>query len=115
PGNSRIQKRDAQGIWSTVVIDQFFTPTALAVDGAGNLYAAAGDVLFWKRDDQENWSVIATYGPALGQVYALRALALDGAGNLYVGGGPDSRIQKRDAQGNWFLIATNNEAVLLGA
>jgi sugar lactone lactonase YvrE len=44
------------------------------------------------------------------------ALAVDAAGNLYVAenwydGDYNSRIQKRDAQGNWLVIATRGTAV----
>jgi hypothetical protein len=58
-----------------------------------------------------NWSVIATAGTGIGQVFQPSALAVDTAGNLYVaeGGyddyfGDNSRIQKRAAQGNWSIL-----------
>jgi DNA-binding beta-propeller fold protein YncE len=62
--------------------------------------------------------VLATQGDALGQVLFPAGLAVDTGGNLYVAdGGPISsagyrgRIQKRDAEGNWFVIATAGEAL----
>jgi sugar lactone lactonase YvrE len=118
----RIQKRDPQGKWSVIATDgwepgQVFTPSALAVDGAGNLYVADySNYRIQKRDAQGNWSVIAPVGYDVGQVYDIRALAVDGAGNLYVADVPlfgdeyHDRIQKRDAQGNWYLIATRGAA-----
>ena len=53
-----------------------------------------------------NWSVIATYGKAPGQVGWVTALAADAAGNLYVAEWDPGRIQKRDTQGNWSVIDT---------
>src|SRR5206468_2341756 len=76
----------------------------------------AGNGRIQKRDAQGNWSVIAAYGIAAGQFRNAYALAVDRAGNLYVtdrgngsGTGPGDemgqRIQKRDTQGNWSVIA----------
>src|SRR5207253_1742915 len=104
----RIQKRNAQGHWSIL------TPggaSALAADGAGNLYVVdQGDSRIWKRDAQGHWSVITTYGSALGQVASPEALAADTAGNLYIAEGDrwpsKPRIVKQDALGNWSVIAS---------
>src|SRR2546422_313088 len=87
----------AQGTWSVISLPQkpgqVHAPTALAVDAAGNLYVAEGYVYEFyfrgvsriqKRDAQGIWSVIATYGDAVGQVDIPTALAVDAAGNLYV-------------------------------
>jgi sugar lactone lactonase YvrE len=119
----RVQKRDTQGRWSVIAsagtaLGQVINPTALAVDTAGNLYVASGSEI-QKRDTQGNWSVIATYGAALGQVSDYTSgLAVDTAGNLYVADAPTDRtepdhprIQKRDAQGNWSVIATGGSAI----
>jgi sugar lactone lactonase YvrE len=117
-----IQKRDAQGNWSVIAtqgtaLGQVNATAALAVDIAGDLYVADlhdySDGRIQKRDAQGNWSVIATGGTATGQVYGPTALAVDAAGSLYVAeyyssfGGSWSRIQKRDAQGNWSVIAAS--------
>jgi DNA-binding beta-propeller fold protein YncE len=102
----------AEGTWSEISTQW---ASALAVDAAGNLYVAeAGRIQ--KRDAQGNWSVIATGGVAVGQVYEPRALAVDATGNLYVAEGDPydlskSRIQKRDTQGNWSVIATPGSAL----
>jgi tripartite motif-containing protein 71 len=124
-GNNRIQKRDAQGNWSVIGsrgdgLGQVQHPWALAVDATGNLYVL--DVTgtpdyrlgIQRRDAQGKWSVIATEGYGLGQVYYGDggALAVDAAGNLYVADrGHDGqghygfRVQKRDVQGHWSILA----------
>ncbi len=122
----RIQERDAQGNWSVIATVAVSDATraafpALAVDGAGDLYVVEtffdgeGNFRIRKRDAQGNWSVIAPYGDALGQVDVPTALAVDAAGNLYVADAPApdyaGRIQKRDAQGNWSVIATYGTAL----
>jgi tripartite motif-containing protein 71 len=116
----RIQKRDAQGNWSVIAtpgsaLGQVGGVNGLAVDGAGNLYVADGDRI-QKRDAQGNWSALATSGSALGQVGSIAGLAVDTTGNLYVADVEPSppyswsRIQKRDAQGNWSVVATRGDA-----
>jgi tripartite motif-containing protein 71 len=114
-GSRRIQKRDIQGHWS-VIATQLPNADALAVDTAGNLYAAADGIQ--EQDAQGHWSVIATRGSDLGQVDGPQGLAVDGAGNLYVaeslcsiGFCSGHRIQKRDAQGHWSVIATGGTAL----
>lgn len=99
---SRIQKRDAQGMWS-VIDGHYVNPSALVVDAAANLYVAerslqnyAGNSLggdrIQKRDAQGKWSVIATSGAGLGQVANPSGLAVDGAGNLYVADSGNHRV-----------------------
>jgi hypothetical protein len=121
-----IQMRDAQGNWSLIAgagsaLGQISPPCRLAVDGAGNLYVA-GNGRIEKRDPRGTWTLIAARGPNPGQVDESTALAVDSAGNLFVadtfypgdeplgGGAPYGRIQKRDAQGNWSLIAALGSA-----
>jgi hypothetical protein len=50
-------------------------------------------------------------GPGFGQVPGVYALAGDAGGNLYVADWAQ-RIQKRDAQGNWSLLATQSAEAL---
>jgi sugar lactone lactonase YvrE len=125
----RIQRRDTQGSWTVLIaqgtgIGQVSWPTALAVDAVGDLYVAdtylAADTVnarLLQQDAQGIWSVIADGGGDPGQVYLPRALAVDAAGGLYVadngdiGQGGSGRIQKRDAQGNWSVIAERGEAL----
>jgi tripartite motif-containing protein 71 len=106
----RIQKRDPQGNWSVIATRG---ASALAVDARGNLDVAGGDIQ--QRDPQGNWSVIATPGTDLGQVNRPHDLAVDATGNLYVtdsSGYPNAidRLHKRDAQGNWSVIAAAGTA-----
>jgi sugar lactone lactonase YvrE len=120
----RIQRRDAQGNWSVLAahgtdLGQVYYPTALAADAAGNLCVAEGypNSRIQKRDAQGNWSVIATGGQAPGRVNSPAALAVDPAGDLYVadygddGQGNYGRIQKRDARGNWSVLAARGSAL----
>jgi sugar lactone lactonase YvrE len=115
----------AAGTWSVIALPQkaggealgqVRSPSALAVGGVGNLYVADLSQGIQKRDAQGNWSTIALAGDALGQV---DALAVDTAGKPYVAGYHydsatgtyPSRIQKRDAQGSWSVIATDGSAL----
>jgi sugar lactone lactonase YvrE len=120
----QIRKRDAQGHWFTLAsYDQVSNLAAIAVGTGGDLYAAESwnDAIgspnrIQKRDAQGNWSVIAGGGSDPGQVSSPTALTMDRAGNLYVADRPytdngdpiGDRIQKRDAQGNWSVLATGS-------
>jgi cellulase/cellobiase CelA1 len=130
-----VQKRDAHGNWSAIAVGdadlgQVYGPAALAVDAAANLYAAdqlrhyVNDMAFVGRiqmqDARGNWSAIAEAGAGLGQIYEPTALAVDAVGSVYVADQPgalsgngdvDGRIQKRDAQGNWSILATAGDAL----
>jgi sugar lactone lactonase YvrE len=106
------QQRDIQGNWSPLAIPDNTsgssgTPDALAVNSAGDLYVAvAGPAVEYTdisqihmRDTQGNWSVIAPYGTAIGQVRGQfghpvpAGLAVDGAGHLYVADTGNYRVQ----------------------
>jgi DNA-binding beta-propeller fold protein YncE len=67
-------------------------------------------LLGWPRvgSAQGTWSVISL-PPKPGEVVSPWAVALDAAGNLYVA--DIFQIQKRDAQGNWSVIATAGTAL----
>jgi sugar lactone lactonase YvrE len=121
--SSLVLKRDAQGNWSVIAVAFIApVPTAVAVDAMGNLYVAdSSNGRLEQRDAQGNWSVLATRGDALGQFDVVSTLAADAEGNLYVGdvsGGYDPFIphglQKRDAQGDWSVIATPGTGNALG-
>jgi hypothetical protein len=109
----------AAGTWAVISLPQksgeVISPTVLAVDATGDLYVAGTAIQ--KRDDQGNWSVIAAQGLDVGEVNGCWGLAVDGAGRLYVadlgddGQGGHSRIQQRDAQGRWSVIATEGSAL----
>src|SRR4029079_14156687 len=88
-------------------------------DGAGDLYVveAGGDAgpQVQQRDARGNWWGIATHGWGRGQVGCPTALASANDGSLYVAEVDDdyydnARIQQRDAQGNWSVIATFGSA-----
>src|SRR5439155_892639 len=108
----------AQGTWSVIPLPQkpgeLYGFARVAVNVTGDLYVAdyeGQQSPIQKRDALGNWSVIASGGGAVGQVARPYGLAVDGAGNLYVAdnaisGGGNGRIQKRDAQGSWSVIAT---------
>jgi tripartite motif-containing protein 71 len=56
------------------------------------------------------WSVISL-PQQLGEIVQPLALAVDASGSLYIADpSKGSRILKRDAQGNWFVIATAGHA-----
>src|SRR5205814_1703967 len=80
-----------------------------------NLYVADGanGGRVQERDTQGRWAVLVTHGTDPGQVSNAAALAVDGAGNLYVAdrhwiqdGAARARVQERDAQGRWTVLAT---------
>jgi tripartite motif-containing protein 71 len=112
-GSAVIRKRDALGNWSVISSrsngDQF---AILAVDASGNLYVKvtgnAADNGIQKFEAQGKWSVIG-HGDRfdLGGVYLPTGLAVESSGILYVADqGPDvGRIQKRDTQEEWSVIA----------
>ena len=98
---ARPQMGSAAGTWSVLSLPQqpgeMLSPTALAVDAAGNLYVADGlnaSMRIEKRDTQGNWSILAAQGAT--------ALAVDPAGDLYVAAG---NLQERDTRGNWSVTA----------
>ena len=123
--NNRIRKVDAAGVISTVAGDgtwgyggdggaavaaQLAGPSAVAVDGAGNLYIADTDNNRIRKVDAAG--VISTvagtgrsgYSGDGGAAVAAQlqdpgAVALDGAGNLYFSDQSNQRIRKVDAAG----------------
>ncbi len=106
----------AAGTWSVLSLPQqpgeVLSPSAVAVDGGGNLYVAdqSEGGRIQERDADGHWSVIASEGDAPGQVRAPSALAADAAGSLYVAEG--GRIQKRDVKGRWSILDAGPSNVL---
>jgi sugar lactone lactonase YvrE len=120
PSRYRIQSRDVRGDWKVIAttglaVGQVYYLSDLAVDSLGNVYVADWGSEYGRiqqKDTQDHWSLIATSGCDLGQVASPSAVAVDTAGNLYVAGYNydcgrfyDGRIEQRNAQGKWTLIA----------
>jgi uncharacterized protein (TIGR03437 family) len=130
-GNYRVRKIDANGIITTVAGTGFpglpgpsggagdggpatsaalFSPSAVAVDTAGNLYIAdTGSARVRKVDTSGiirtvagngNLGFSGDGGPATNASFnAPFALAVDSAGNLYIGDNTQHRVRKVDAAG----------------
>ena len=123
--NQRIRKVDAAGVISTVAGDgtwgyggdggaavaaRLAGPSAVAVDGAGNLYISdRGSDRIRKVDSAGVISTVAGTGRSgysgdggaavAAQLQDPGAVALDGAGNLYFSDQSNQRIRKVDAAG----------------
>ena len=89
----------------------FYGPTAIAVDGAGNLYIADGTAQLVRKVDTSG--IIHTVagngtagfsgdgGPATSAAFfGIEGLAVDAAGNLLITDNGNKRIRKVDASGN---------------
>ncbi len=123
---SRVRKVDTNGIITTVAGNgspgysgdggpatsaQFYAPSGVAVDGAGNLFIADGTT---QRIRKVNTSgIIATVagtgtagfsgdgGPATSALFsAIQGISADGPGNLYITDNGNNRIRKLDTSGN---------------
>ncbi|HEY3280684.1 MAG TPA: hypothetical protein VGN26_00280 [Armatimonadota bacterium] len=116
-GGSQVQRRDANGQWTILAgrgtgLGQVTYPLAVASTLDGVLYVSedsGGRVQ--RRALDGSWSLLAQQGDGLGQIRgSAAALAVDSQGNLYLmdGDGPAerARVQKRDASGNWSLVAS---------
>lgn len=83
------------------------------MDASGNLYVLENFPAsrIQMRDPDGVWTVIAGEGAKPGEVKTPYGIAVDSGGNLYVAEGTfanegNNRIQKRDAKGNWTVLAT---------
>ena len=126
--NHRIRKVDSAGGISTVagggpvgdggaaVAAQLFSPSGVALDGAGNLYIAdQGNNRIRKVDSAGVISTVAgdgtlgysgDGGPATAaRLFSPDGVASDGAGNLYIADQLNQRIRKVDSDGNITTVA----------
>ena len=126
--NARIRKVDAAGAITTVAGDgmrgfggdggaavaaQLYSPTRVALDGAGNLYIAdTSNSRIRKVDAAGAISTVAGGGPVgdggaavAAQLYSPSGVAPDGAGNLYIADQNNARIRKVDAAGAITTVA----------
>ncbi len=125
--NHRIRKIDAAGLIATVAGGELgdgrpataaslFSPSGVAVDGAGNFYIAdAGNHRIRKVDAAGTITTIAGTGeggysgddgPATAaRLDSARGVALDGDGNLYIADTENHRIRKVDAAGTIVTVA----------
>ena len=104
---------------------QFYLPTGVAVDGAGNLYIAdtdnhrirkvdaAGTITTVAGTGESGFS--GDGGPASeGQLHRTYGVAVDGAGNLYIADADNNRIRKVDAAGTITTVAGTGESGFSG-
>ena len=137
----RIRRIDAEGMITTIAgtgepgfsgdggpaaeAQQFRWPSALALDGSGNLYVADSGNNRIRRIDAEG--VITTIagtgepgfsgdgGPAAeAQLTFPSGLAVDGSGNLYVANLGNNRIRRIDAEGTITTIAGSGPVSSVG-
>ena len=134
-GNHRIRKVDSTGTISTVAgsgergfggdggpatAARLFSPTGVAVDGAGNLYFSDRDNhRIRKVDSTGTISTVAGSGergfggdggPATAaRLVSPRGVAVDGAGNLYIADTGNYRIRKVDSTGTISTVAGSGE------
>ena len=138
--NHRIRKVDAEGVISTVAGDgrqgysgdggaavaaQLNTPSAVALDGSGNLYIADSfNQRIRKVDAAGVITTVAGSGTAgsrgdggaavAAQLNAPFAVALDGSGNLYIADTFNNRIRKVDTAGVITTVAGSGTAGFSG-
>ncbi len=94
-------------------------PRSVAVDGAGNLYIAAGSRI--RKVDTEGIITTVAGGNGAGfsgdndeaiaaQINSPRGVAVDGAGNFYIADTNNHRIRKVDAEGTITTVAGDGTA-----
>jgi serine/threonine protein kinase, bacterial len=108
------QPGDVNGLGGPDGPAEFFAPTGVAVDAAGNVYVADHDRVR-KIGTDINVSTLAGNGTdgyvdgpgGQAEFSAPRGLAVDGAGNIYVADSNNNRIRKIDPAGNVTTLAGN--------
>ncbi|MBU6402749.1 MAG: SMP-30/gluconolactonase/LRE family protein, partial [Verrucomicrobia bacterium] len=138
-GRNRIRKVDTNGIISTVAGNgasgyggdsrlatdaRLTSPSAVAVDAAGNLYISdSGNTRIREVDTNGVIFTVAGGGPSyLGDGYLAThaklfnpgGIALDAAGNLYFADPADNRIRKVDTNGIISTVAGNGNPTYAG-
>jgi len=117
-GGRRLQKRDAQGRWT--VLAETTGPNdgvydiCVAPNGDAYVLSLMKDQLGLRMPDSHGgWTMVAPWGSGLGQVAWPVGLATDAIGRLYIADFGNQRLQVRDVDGKWFVLASGSEAGLL--
>ncbi|TAK33737.1 MAG: hypothetical protein EPO21_11995 [Chloroflexota bacterium] len=117
-GNDRVQKFNSSGAYVTKwgstggpmvgssADGQFASPSAIALDSAGNVYVAdSGNNRIQKFTSAGTFvSKMGTYGSTAGKLNWPSGVALDSAGNVYVADSGNNRIQKFSSAGAFLAI-----------
>ena len=109
-------------------VAQFYYPSGIAVDAAGNLYVADtyNDTIRRAAPVGTNWVVTTIAGTAgrrgsddgtnqNAQFFLPDGIAVDGSGNLYVADGGNNTIRKMTPVGTNWVVSTIACSILLGA
>ena len=88
-----------------VVSSTLLNPAGIAVDGAGNIYAAdRGNNRIVKFDSSGNLlNTYGSFGGGDGQFNAPEGVAIDSGGNIYVADTQNNRVQKLRSDGTFLL------------
>jgi hypothetical protein len=117
-GGRRLQKRDRKGRWSVLARtqgpdDEVFE---ICAEPGGAAYVSSfihGQLGIQRPDSQGGWTMVAPMGTGLGQVLWPLGIATDAIGRLYTADVGNQRIQVRDVDGKWLLLASGAEAGLV--
>lgn len=124
-GNAVIRKVDVSGIITTFSNALVYGVVALAIDAAGNFYAADGIWAVWKITPDGSFTIVAGIVGEIGYngdgIPATQAwlsepngLAIDQAGNLYISDCFNYRIRKVNSEGVISTIAGNGNGGFSG-
>jgi sugar lactone lactonase YvrE len=107
PNNSRIEKFSSGGQYLASLGSRYnpwsYGPTAIAVDGQGNMYITAdGDHIDKLSPTGQPLARYGSSGKGPGQFAGADGIALDTAGNIYVADG-NYRIEKFSSSGQFLL------------